>query len=139
MYKKPVILLNEELSEGVYAGSGASPCYRIGGTRMQSWDPSEAGYYKFIIEGVHNETSTGEYAHRSNAQTVTVSFTAPVTLNDSAAGGTVISGNGTQTLVLTYTQSVGEYGQYFRDTLSVSCDNTGVQITGVTITCDYYN
>lgn len=94
-YEKPTILVNEELAEGIFMASG--DCYTASGYITQS-PQTGRGTYCIQLNGKHN--SSGSDRHTNDAQTVTVNFNQAVTYTSS--GGTLKSGNGTTSLVLTY-------------------------------------
>lgn len=74
-YEKPIIFVNEELSEGVYAASGSidsSDCWTINPVSVQDWNGS---HHVFEIYCIHSDT----VEHISSATTVTLTFDRPVT------------------------------------------------------------
>lgn len=64
-YEKPVVLVNEELAEGVYAASG--DCWTGSVTNEQKWNGS---HHEFEIRIIHSD----ELLHISNSCTVKVTF-----------------------------------------------------------------
>ena len=66
-YERPVVLVNEELAEGVYAASG---CWATTWDKHQSVDT--AGYFNFQINGIHDDV-----AHQPNT-IITCTFNVPV-------------------------------------------------------------
>ena len=89
-YESPVILRTEELAEGVYLASG---CYTASAYIHQT-PQSGSGEYRIQVNGQHSADHTKE------AQTLTISFSLPVTYTSS--GGSLVSGSGTNTLVINY-------------------------------------
>ena len=87
-YESPVILRTEELAEGVYLASG---CYTASAYIHQT-PQSGSGEYRIQVNGQHSADHTKE------AQTLTISFSLPVTYTSS--GGSLVSGSGTNTLVI---------------------------------------
>ena len=85
-----VILRTEELAEGVYLASG---CYTASAYIHQT-PQSGSGEYRIQVNGQHSADHTKE------AQTLTISFSLPVTYTSS--GGSLVSGSGTNTLVINY-------------------------------------
>lgn len=73
-YKKPLILANEELAEGVYAASGsaASNCWTLGQKTTQDWN-GQAHVYE--ISAVHTKL----VGHASDALTIEFTFDKVVT------------------------------------------------------------
>ena len=122
-YKKPVVTVDNELAEGVYAASGAG-CYTAGAYIHQT-PQTGRGDYRIQVDGKHSADHTRE------AQTLTISFNQNVTYVSGGAG--LISGNGTSTLKVRLgyhqnpTDNIG-----FGD-LVVTADQ-GLAITGVSIT-----
>lgn len=120
-YVKPVISLDEGMAEGVYAASG---CYTTSAYIHQT---NETGRhdYRIQVNGKHASDHTRE------SQTLTISFNQNV---EYVSGGTsLISSNGTPTLVvkLSYHQNPND-NIGFGD-LIVKSDE-GLAITGVSIT-----
>ena len=68
-YESPVILRTEELAEGVYLASG---CYTASAYIHQT-PQSGSGEYRIQVNGQHSADHTKE------AQTLTISFSLPVT------------------------------------------------------------
>ena len=122
-YKKPVVTVDNELAEGVYAASGAG-CYTATATIHQT-PQTGRGDYRIQVNGRHSADHTKE------AQTLTISFNKNVSYVSGGAG--LISGNGTNILKvkLSYHQNPND-NIGFGD-LVVTAD-TGLAITGVSIT-----
>lgn len=134
-YEKPVVLANEELAEGVYAGSG--DCYSFK-SRIVQWPETGNQVYCIQIDGTHNASD----GHHSSERTVRVVFNQPVKYVSSNAA--VVTGDGTTQLDLTFIDGFnGSYhnngddkiglgqlkvsagdGLGITDTISVSCNHT---------------
>ncbi|MCM1065221.1 MAG: hypothetical protein NC420_12315 [Eubacterium sp.] len=74
-YERPVVLVNEELAEGVYAASGGvsdAECWTVGATSVQDWNGS---HHVFEVHCVHSNT----VEHISSASTVTLTFSNSLT------------------------------------------------------------
>lgn len=72
-YVKPMVLANEELAEGVYAASGATPeCWTIDAVSVQDWSGS---HHVFEIRCTHSTA----VKHISGETTVTLTFSQPLT------------------------------------------------------------
>lgn len=99
-YERPVVLLNEELAEGVYAGSG--DCYTFNIKKVQSPEQGRNNY-KFQIDGTHAATD----GHHSTMRHVVVEFNQPVEYVSSLAEQ--VSGSGTCVLTLEYYKGNGSY------------------------------
>lgn len=122
-YVKPVVMVDNELAEGVYAASGAG-CYTASAYIHQT-PQTGRGDYRIQVNGKHSADHTKE------AQVLTISFNQSVTYVSGGAG--LFSGNGTTTLKikLSYHQNPND-NIGFGD-LVVTAD-TGLAITGVSIT-----
>lgn len=99
-YEKPMVLMNEELAEGVYAGSG--DCYTF---TIEPKQAPELGRnnYKFQINGRHDAADE----HHSTMRYVTIEFNQPVTYVSSLAASQ--DGSGTSVLTLHYYRENGSY------------------------------
>ena len=93
MYNKPVILTNEDMAEGVYAASGDNGCYTANAYIHQTPETGR-GDYRIQVNGQHHADHTKEQ------QWLHITFNMPVTYKSSQ--GTLESGDGTSTLVITY-------------------------------------
>lgn len=94
-YQKPIVLLNEDLAEGVYAASGGGDdCYTASASITQT---PEGGRENYCIhaDGKHDAD------HQSSQQILILYFNQPVTYVSS--NGTYVSGNGTNVLKIKYT------------------------------------
>ncbi len=120
-YEKPVVLVNEELSEGVYAASG---CYTVT-TRVHQEIQNGRGDYRIQIDGKHVADHTKE------KQTLTISFNMPVEYKSS--NGTLVGlGSGT-TLVIDYAYHQNPTDNVGLGDLIVVAD-PGLQVTSVKLT-----
>ena len=69
-YEKPMVMVNDGLSEGVYAASGAAEaadCWTVDPVSVQDWNGS---HHVFEIRCVHSTA----VQHISSASTVTLNF-----------------------------------------------------------------
>ena len=75
-YEKPVVKINDEVSEGVYAASGdvteGGDCWTVDPVSVQDWNGS---HHVFEIRCVHSNT----VEHISSKSTVTLTFNTPLT------------------------------------------------------------
>ncbi len=73
-YEKPVVKINEDISEGVYAASGdeAADCWTVDAYSVQDWNGS---HHVFEVHCVHPNT----VQHISTKSTVTLAFSHPLT------------------------------------------------------------
>ena len=122
-YKKPVVTVDNELAEGVYAASGAG-CYSASAYIHQT-PQTGRGDYRIQVNGKHSADHTKE------AQVLTISFNQNVMYV--SGGSELISGNGTTTLKvqLSYHQNTND-NIGFGDLVVTS--DPGLAITGVSIT-----
>lgn len=122
-YKKPVVTVDNELAEGVYAASGAG-CYSASAYIHQT-PQTGRGDYRIQVNGKHSADHTKE------AQVLTISFNQNVMYVSGGSG--LISGNGTTTLKvqLSYHQNTND-NIGFGDLVVTS--DPGLAITGVSIT-----
>lgn len=123
MYQKPVMISNEELAEGIFAASGSS-CYTTTANIHQK-PQTGRGDYRIQVNGQHHADHTKE------TQWLTITFNQPVTYSSSQ--GTLISGDGTTTLVIEF-----HYHQNPTDNIGlgdlVVVSDPGLAITGANIT-----
>lgn len=121
MYRKPVIMTAEDLAEGVYLASG---CYTANAEIRQT---PETGRDNYVIQvnGVHNADHTKE------KQWLTISFNMQVKYSSSK--GKLVSGDGTNTLVIEYAYHQNPSDNIGLGDLVVQADS-GLAITSVKIT-----
>lgn len=70
-YEKPVVMVNEGISEGVFAASGDAECWTVNPASVQDWNGS---HHVFEIRCAHSTA----VEHISSATTVTLHFSAPI-------------------------------------------------------------
>ena len=122
-YVKPVVMVDNELAEGVYAASGAG-CYTASAYIHQT-PQTGRGDYRIQVNGKHSADHTKE------AQVLTISFNQSVTYVSGGAG--LLSGNGTNTLKIKLGSHQNPNDNIGFGDLVVTAD-TGLAITGVSIT-----
>ncbi len=110
-YEKPVVMINEELAEGVYAASG--DCYTFNSYITQT-PTTGMDYYTIQINGVHAANDN----HHSSVRTVKIVFNQNVTYKESLAAS--VNGSGSSTLYLEYVDGVN--GSYHNN----GSDNIGL-------------
>ncbi len=73
-YEKPVVIINDEISEGVYAASGdeTADCWSVAPVSVQDWNGS---HHVFEVRCVHSTA----VQHISSQSTVTLTFDHPLT------------------------------------------------------------
>ena len=133
-YKKPVVLLNEELSEGVYAASGEG-CYTVKGKVVQG-PATGMENYVVQVDALHDTTT-----HHSTEQVLIITFNKPVKyISCYAEGAKLESGDGTNTLriKLTYHKNAVE-NIGFGDLKVMTVDGswTGLEVTKAEMECNY--
>lgn len=133
-YSKPLVLMNEELAEGVYAASGSDDCFKV-----SSWvnQRPETGrnYYVIKVDATHNAADK----HHSANQVLTLHFNQPVTYHSCyGQGAAYVSGNGTNTLKIafTYHQNGGPEGLGLAD-VNVTSAGTTLEVLDSSISCDH--
>lgn len=97
-YEKPVIVVNEEVAEGIYMASGAvggSDCYTVT-ARIHQTPETGRGDYRIQVDGVHAASDN----HHSGKQVLTLYFNQPVTYKSS--NGSLAGGDGTSNLSIAY-------------------------------------
>ena len=122
-YVKPVVEIDNEMAEGVYAASGAG-CYTASAYIHQT-PQTGRGDYRIQVNGRHQSDHTKE------AQVLTISFNQNVTYVSGGAG--LNSGNGTTTLTIRLGYHQNPTDNIGLGDLVVTSD-AGLAITGVSIT-----
>lgn len=122
-YERPAVVANTELAESVYMASGDG-CYTANAYIHQTPENGR-GDHRIQVNGVHSAN------HTNNEQWLYISFNKEVVYKSS--NGELISGNGTNTLVIRYS-----YWQNGNDNIGlgelVVESDSGLAITGVRIT-----
>lgn len=100
MYNKPMLLVNDDLAEGVYADSGSTgggglgeTCYTTTANITQTPETGRENYCIHVSAQHHAD-------HTKKAQTLTLVFNQVV--NYVSSQGSLQSGSGTSTLVINY-------------------------------------
>ena len=142
-YERPVVVINDDLAEGVYAASGAT-CYTVSGFGCQ--DPyaiadTSLNAWTVHVDGVHNDPG-----HHSLYREVTVVFNYPVTVHSKESNTTVISGDGTNTITVSLNHHNNSSDNIGLSGFVVKVDKsiTDLKVTGATIhdcnmTCNCFN
>ena len=134
-YSKPIVLLNEELAEGVYAASGSSSaCYTVDAYIDQV---PETGREYYVIKWNANHNAPD---HHGTEQILTVHFNQPAShyVNPwwSDPNDPYYSGDGSTTLQWKF-----NYHQECFDVPGAAALNVasapGLAITGVSLSCNY--
>lgn len=128
-YEKPIVLVNEELAEGVYAASG---CYTVSAYITQTPETGRENYC-IHMDAVHDAT------HHSTQQVVDLAFNQSVNYEWCNAANCSCSGSGTSKLTLTFEYHANNTENHgLGDVYVTSGDGlaiTGVQCTGCNMTC----
>lgn len=129
-YEKPVAIVNEEISEGVYADSGSADCWTVEAPSVQDWNGS---HHVFQVHIVHSNS----VEHISSASTVTLTFSN--TLTDAYSEfESSFSGN---TVTITRTLHANAYKSGDDATYKVwakaadEASTKALSVTGATISC----
>lgn len=137
-YERPIVMINEDLAEGVYAASGASvpvsTCYKVSGFGCQ--DPyaivgTELNAWTVHVDGFHSVDA----GHHSTYRVVTLTFNHSVKVVDwEEANTTVITGEGT-TIVVSLNHHNNPNEPIGLSGLVVSVENsvTDLKVTGASI------
>ena len=130
-YEKPTIILNEELSEGVYAASGSvgSDCYTVSAYIHQKPETGR-GDYRIQVNGIHAASN----GHHSGEQILTLSFNQPV--NYSWSNGTLVSGDGTSSISIKYNYHNNGNDNIGMGDIVVTSDG-GLAVIGAVLSCNY--
>ncbi len=122
-YEKPSVMQNGSFTEGVYMASG---CYTANAYIHQTPETGR-GDYRIQVNGKHDTT------HTVDKQTLTISFNQNVTYSSSQ--GSLVSGDGTNTLVINYGYHNSPTDNIGLGDLVVEAGD-GLEITSVSITDD---
>ena len=136
-YEKPVVMINEELAEGVYAASGCfGDCYEvkivshniIGNTHVYQFDAT----HKVCEE--HG-------SHCGSEQVLIVKFDKNVDIKEVSTDWISWVGDGTDTLYLTYRYTQNETGNIGLGNLTVApsdgTDGLEIDKATLTLTCNH--
>ena len=122
-YEKPSVMQNGSFTEGVYMASG---CYTANAYIHQTPETGR-GDYRIQVNGKHDTT------HTVDKPTLTISFNQNVTYSSSQ--GSLVSGDGTNTLVINYGYHNNPTDNIGLGDLVVEAGD-GLEITSVSITDD---
>lgn len=100
-YSKPIVTVDDGLTEGVYAASGCL----VGRIGDESYEGGMGNKYRFAVYYTHKTQE-----HSNTAQTVVVKLNAPVNVVDGSAQNFLQSGNGTDTLTFVRKSSMNNSG-----------------------------
>lgn len=126
-YVKPVVLVNEELAEGVYAASG-SDCYTVTANIHQRPETGR-GDYRIQVDATHAAADS----HHSGKQVLILSFNQAVEY--SSSNGKLVSGSGT-CISIEYEYHSNANGNIGLGDVVVKSD-AGLAVTGAILTCNH--
>lgn len=128
-YVKPIVTLNEEIAEGVYAASG--DCWSISVAEVQEWN----GSAKIFQVALSHSTAV---EHISSASTVAITFNSPITSASAQEYSCSVSGN---TVYITRTLLADAYKEGDSVTYKVTVSSVdeattrALAVTGQTVSC----
>lgn len=128
VYEKPVVTLNKDEAEGVYMASG-SDCYTVSAYIHQRPETGR-GDYRIQVNGRH---AAGDN-HHSGEQILTLTFNQPVTY--SWSNGTLVSGDGTNTIEIKYNYHNNAYDNIGLGDVIVQSDS-GLANPSAILSCNY--
>ena len=131
-YEKPIVIANEELSEGIYAASGdviGDNCYTVSAYIHQTPEIGR-GDYRIQVNGVHAASN----GHHSGEQVLTLTFNQPVEY--SSSNGTLVNGSGTSSINIKYNYHNNGNDNIGLGDVVVTSDD-GLAITGAMLSCNY--
>lgn len=120
-YEKPIVVINEDLAEGVYAASG---CYTVNAYITQVPQIGR-GDYRIQLNAIHDAD------HTNNSQVLTITFNQNVKYVSS--NGTLGFGDDTNTLVINFGYFQNEYDNVGLGELVVTSDEC-LEIINVKLT-----
>ena len=145
-YEKPIITVNEEYAEGVYAASGdfisntSSGCMTLKAYISQEYSQVREGSVVLWMETNHDGSLYGGDGHTANNVYVTLNFNQSVTIADNdfyqkdAETYTVVSGNGTAKVVLLFTGNFANAGTDFLGQIYAKCE-PGIALKNYSVAC----
>lgn len=131
-YEKPMVVLNEELAEGIYTASGAvsGDCWTVSVTPSQS---DAGGYSTFRVAAVHSTS----VQHISTKTVVTILFSDTVTSAEYEGFTASVSGS---TVTLTRESHANAYGSgdNFNSLLKIWAPNySTISVINAEISCTH--
>lgn len=127
-YEKPIVLANNELSEGVFAASGGSECYTVSSYIHQTPQVGR-GDYRIQL----NATHAADDKHHSGQQILTISFNQPVEY--SSSNGTALVRAGTELKIQFNYHSNASDNIGLGELVVIS--DPGLAITDCVLECNY--
>ena len=131
-YIKPIVLANEDLSEGVYAASGmasGNDCYTVTAYIHQIPETGR-GDFRIQVDAVH---AAGD-GHHSGKQTLVLYFNQAVLYKSS--NGSLVGGNGTSSINIDYSYHNNGTDNIGLGDVIVESD-VGLAVTGAQLICNH--
>lgn len=122
-YVKPMVLVNEELAEGVYAASG---CLTASISLVNTDTNGAANKARFNVRLDHNSND----AHISEKQKVVIKFSTAVNVVETG-GSNVSGGNGSDSVTLVFPSRLQNYTDGRDYTVVVEPVNSGISATAI--------
>ena len=123
----------DDMAEGVYMASGAAgdgDCFIVKHNRVQNQSPKKYGADYRVHFDAHHQAGD---KHKSATQRLTITFNLPVQyVMCDAPGGVLVTGDGTNTLVLDLAFDLNHHEDMNFDHLYVNAD-PGLAVTNVTV------
>ncbi len=128
-YEKPVVMINEELAEGVYAHSGltGTGCYTVIVKEIKQELQNGRQNYCIQFDAIHDTI------HHGHLQHLVITFDKPV---EHVSGGTLCSGNNTQTLVIDYSYHQNSSDRIGNGAVYVYTPETTLAVTDAYMECN---
>lgn len=123
-YIKPIVVVNDDLTESIYMSSGDPNCYTATATIHQKPQVGR-GDFRIQVNGIHDANHTKEL------QYLFISFNMPVTYKSS--NGTLINGDGSDALCIEYRYHQNPKDNIGLGDLVVEAD-AGLAVTNIRIT-----
>ena len=136
-YERPIVLVNEELAEGVYAASGevageGGDCYAVTAYIHQTPETGREDY-RIQVNGVHAAAD----GHHSGEQVLTLYFNQPVGFSFcSDSNATLVGGDGTSSIDIRYNYHNNAYDNIGLGDVVVT-SGEGLEVTGAVLSCNY--
>ena len=133
-YEKPAVMLTDGIAEGVYMASGdgagsGSDCYTVT-ARIHQKPETGRGDFRIQVDGKH----AADDNHHSGEQVLVLYFNQAVTY--SSSNGSLKSGDGTDTIEITYNYHNNAYDNIGLGDVVVQSE-AGLTVTGAQLICNH--
>ncbi len=130
-YEKPIVMINEDLAEGVYAASGASACYTMKKPEINQTYANGRSYYVIKVHADHIDAG-----HPTNGQNVTIQFNQDVTVTKcGGTGGTLVSSSTGKVITIHYDYFNNSSDNFEFADLTVESED-GLEVERYYVDCD---